>query len=170
MAQVKVVVTDFGWSRVVHQLSLMDNSFTKVGFPENADVKKGRKEREGKKVATKMSEIAEIAAINEYGQKASKGQGRIPARPFMSTSFDENLNELNELKFKLYVRIVNDQMTVKQALSLIGEFMVNKTKKKIVALREPPNAPLTIELKKSSNPLIDTAQMLNSVTHVEVIK
>jgi len=36
----------------------------------------------------------------------------------------------------------------------------------IVDLSDPPNAPSTIEAKGSSNPLIDTGHMKNSVTYV----
>lgn len=160
----KIIVKDFGWNRITHELKLMDNSFTKVGFPENSQVGKPRKKVKGEKIATEMSEVAAIAAFNEWGTK------NIPSRPFMSTSFDENLQGLNRLKAKLYIEIVNGRMGVSQALSIIGEFMVSKTKKKIRDISSPPNAPSTIKKKKSANPLIDTGQMINSVTHVEVIK
>jgi len=55
------------------------------------------------------------------------------------------------------------------ALSEVGEWMTAKTKAKIRGLKSPPNAASTIKRKKSSNPLIDTGQMINSIQHVEHI-
>jgi len=171
-----LIVKDFGWTKISRELKLMDGSYTKVGFPENAEVKKPSKKIKGEKVATDMSEIAIVAAFNEFGTsgtKSSRSGGssvKIPPRPFMSTSFDESMDGLNRLKQKLYIKIINGEITLKVALSIIGEYMVAKTKKKIRDIKSPPNAPSTIKKKKSSNPLIDSGQMINSVTHVEVLK
>mgnify|MGYP000737125208 CR=1 FL=1 len=48
--------------------------------------------------------------------------------------------------------------------------MEKATRKKVIDIKQPPNHPVTIARKKSDNPLINTGQMVNSLTHVEVIK
>lgn len=171
-----LIIKDFHWTRISKELKLLDNSFTKVGFPLNAQVGQPSKKVKGQDIKTDMSEIATIAAFQEWGTKRtqSKRSGgailNIPPRPFMSTSFDENLEGLNNLRSKLYNKIITGHITVKQALSLIGDYMENKTKKKIDDIKDPPNSPITIKKKKSDNPLINNGQMRNSVTHIEVIK
>jgi len=171
-----LIIKDFGWTRISRELKLIDNSFTKVGYPENAQVKSPTKKVKGKKISSNISEVATIAAFNEFGTsqaKSSRSGGSlvsIPARATLGPSLDENLENLNQLKAKLYIEIVNDRITLRKALSIIGEFMTAKTKRKIRDLKSPPNSLVTIKKKKSSNPLIDTAQMINSVTHTEVLK
>ena len=55
-------------------------------------------------------------------------------------------------------------MKIEQALGLVGSFVASLISKKIVDIKSPPNSPKTIEDKKSSNPLIDTGQLKNSIT------
>lgn len=154
-----LIVKDMGWGRVVEELQSMDNTYVKVGFPEEGKLKSGRKKGSGHKPYEDISELAKIAAKNEYGS------GNIPERSFMRTSMKEMLPDLTELKKRLYIRIVKGVLTTRKALDIIGLYAVKRTKRKIVQLRNPPNAPYTIRKKKSSNPLIDTGQLLNSVQH-----
>ena len=51
-----------------------------------------------------------------------------------------------------------------QFLNAAGVFMVDGVKKSISGDAWTPNSPVTIALKGSSKPLIDTGVMLNSVT------
>lgn len=176
----KVIVKDLGWGNITRSLAQADNSYTKVGFPQDARPGKPNKKKiKGHDIATNMTEIATIAAFNEWGTKSTTssrsgginiGSGSIPPRPFMSTSFDENKSDLQIVKKKLYQAIIDGKINTPEALKIIGEWMTNKVKAKIRSLRTPPNAPYTIRKKKSSNPLIDLGQMINSVTHTETIK
>lgn len=171
----KVIVKDLGFARIILDLRKLDDSFTKVGFPEKAKVAKPEKKIKGQKIITKMTEIAIIAGFQEWGTGTTSARSggklfKIPPRPFMSTSFDENTKELNVLRNNLYRQVLQGRVSVRAALFLLGEWMTTKIKRKIRDINTPPNAPLTIKKKKSSNPLIDTGQMINSVTHTEVIK
>lgn len=47
----------------------------------------------------------------------------------------------------------------------VGAFAAGATQQYITDLRDPPNAPYTIEKKGSDNPLIDTGSMRSSVTY-----
>jgi len=62
-------------------------------------------------------------------------------------------------------QIVNGTMKVETALGLVGEVMADAITQKIITLRTPPNAPYTIKAKGSSNPLVDTGQLKNSITY-----
>jgi hypothetical protein len=154
-------VRDLGWGRIIQELKQMDNSFVKVGYPEEGKPKSGNK-GSGREQLSSISEIAFIASIHEFGSR----DGHTPERATLRTAFDENIEKINQMKFKLYVKIVNGKITNEAALKILGEYIVNLTKKKIVELDSPPNKQSTIRKKGSENPLIDTAQMLNSVQSV----
>jgi len=163
----KIIVKDLGWARILQELRKIDNSYSKVGFPENADVKPGskKKNKKGIKPIGSMSELATLAAWLNFGTKRNP-----KSWPFMFLSFVNNVPALINLRNKLYIKITKGTMTTEQALMLMGEFMTAKLKKEITNLRSPALEPETVKRKKSSNPLIDTAVMRNSITHVEVIK
>jgi len=147
-----IIDNDKKWCHIKKELKLIDKSYTQIGIQASAEPYAGGKN------------VAEIAFDNEFGT------GRIPARPFMSTSFDENRTKINDLISKEYDKILSGTMTTKKALALTGEWMTGVVKKKITDIKEPKNAPFTIKMKKSSNPLIDTGHMRASITHAEVLK
>ena len=138
----------------------MSNSFVLVGFQEGSvtksQVKGNRRKSAGKSMPT-------IAAENEFGTKY------IPARPFMRTSFDENRGLIQEFIDNEYEKVLGDASTVKRSLNAIGIFAVGLIQQKIRAIHQPPNSPRTIARKKSSKPLIDFGQMVQSVRHKVVM-
>ncbi len=167
-----VTVRDLGWERIQRELKRADGSVTKVGFPlgeEPADGELGD-----------MTEVASVAAIHEFGAP----KANIPERSFLRAAHDENLRALAALKKRLYSEIVEGRLTTAEALAQLGEWMTNKTQKKIRDLKQPALAPATVRAKARTlrgkrkakflagggNPLIDTGQMLNSVTHVEEVR
>lgn len=107
--------------------------------------------------------VAEIAAYNEFGTDT------IPERPFLRTSIRENMKPVYAPMIKaLLEKILNGQVTVTQAIGLLGEKASADVKLKIIAISDPPNADETIDKKGSTNPLIDTGLMNQSVTWEKV--
>ena len=159
MAVNKVIDKDMGWKRIKNDLSLLNNSYTKVGLPEDgkpAPVDEGIAE---------MSELVMVYAANEFGTK------RIPERSTLRAAFDESLPQTNKLVEKMYDAVVANTLTVKNALSIIGEFVTGKVQRKIISLKTPPNAPSTLRAKyPKTNPLINKGQLVQSITHVEVLQ
>lgn len=149
------------WDRIKNEIAYLKNSVVKVGFPEKGSIK------EVKKGSTKdMKGIIKIATINEFGTD----DGRIPARPFVSTSADEQKQKIKQLKEMYYKRILDGKETVKSSLDKMGLWMVGKIKRKITTLNNPPNAPATIAKKGVDNPLIDSGQMRASTQHKTELK
>lgn len=103
--------------------------------------------------------IAEVAAFNEFGTS------RIPARPFMRNAVDKYQDSWFEQIRKDRQRGL-DEHAIAQRLGLR---MVGDIRQEITDLDTPPNAPSTIARKGSSNPLIDTGRMRQSVKH-KVVK
>ena len=90
---------------------------------------------------------------------------KIPERSFMRSTLHKESKKISILQKKLLKQISKGEITTTTALGLLGEFVSDKIKQKIVSISDPPNKPSTIRSKGSSNPLIDTGQMKNSVTY-----
>lgn len=99
--------------------------------------------------------VAQVAATNEFGTST------IPARPFFRLSIEQMAEEMPSFimsQIDVEKGEVNPQLA--KYLGLWASAMVAET---ITTLSKPPNSPTTIARKKSSNPLIDSAKMRNSV-------
>lgn len=102
--------------------------------------------------------VAEYATFNEFGMG-------VPERSFLRSTVDEDREEIARRLETAITDQLDGRRTVGQALERLGLWTVGRVKKKIRDLRDPPNAPRTIALKGSDNPLIDTGRMRNSIAH-----
>lgn len=101
-----------------------------------------------------------VATIHEYGV-ASVG---IPERSFIRATFDENEEEIAKTTESLLADVIDLKLDVKAFYQAVGEYLVGLIVEYLTDLSSPPNAPATIELKGSSNPLIDSGQLSDSIT------
>ena len=159
MSRTRVADVDLGLEEIERELAKLNGSYVLVGFQEGSVTKSQTKDGRKKKAGLSMPEIA---AANEFGTNT------IPARPFMRTSYDENKQRIDKAIQGEYVKITQGKSTVKRSLTALGVFMVDQIKMKIRAIQTPPNSPRTIAKKKSSKPLIDFGQMIQSV-HSKVV-
>lgn len=146
---------DKGWKNIQKQVASFKKASVLVGFQKGSTTQpqvKGTREKEG------GLSMPEIAFTNEFGSK------RVPARPFMGPSFDENLQRINKLINIEYSAVKSGKYNAKKAFERIGLFMQGEIQLKIRSITSPPNSPATIERKGSSKPLIDFGQMIQSVT------
>ena len=100
--------------------------------------------------------VAAVAAWNEFGTSRS------PERPFFRRTIEAVRETAREL-----IREGTDGHTlvVDRALGdRLGMYVAGELQQEIVNLQEPPNAPFTIAMKGSSNPLVDTGAMRQAVT------
>jgi len=100
--------------------------------------------------------VAQVAVQNEYGH------GRIPSRPFMRNSMRKNKKNMR----KQLRRVAKSELKGKSPriqIMRLGMMAQNWIRREITDLRTPPNAPLTIARKRSSNPLIDTGRMRQEI-------
>jgi hypothetical protein len=146
-----VVDRDLGWDRIKRETEALSGKAVKVGIQSDG------------------GDVIDRAFFNEYGTAggASGGGwgGPVPARPFISTAFEENRENLHQMKARLWNGVIDGRIGADQAARLLGEHHQNQVREKITAIDTPPNAPLTVELKGSSNPLIDTGQMRQTVRY-----
>lgn len=108
-----------------------------------------------------------IANIHEFGYIGLDKNGNkvnIPERSFIRASFDGAVKDLD--KFIPYVDMaVRGELSAEALYHAIGNECVSYIQEYIRNLKEPPNAPSTIKQKGSSSPLIDTGQLLDSITY-----
>ena len=143
MAAVKDI--DRGWNNIVRELEKAKGMEVAVGILEGS-------QNEGES-------IAEYATYNEFGTD------NIPSRPFMATSFDENVAEINSDFKRQADAMVQGKRTANEALTVIGQKHAGRIQNTITGRNFLPRlAPSTIAAKKgSTKTLVDTGAMTNAV-------
>lgn len=141
---VSIKDTRGGWDRLRRELARTGNKEVVTGI-QNGEVNDGKS-------------VAEYATYNEFGTR------KTPARPFMRTYFDNNTPRLERFSANGIAQVMSGRATFMQFLNAAGVEMVDGVKKSINGGNWTPNSPVTVALKGSSKPLIDTGVMLNSVT------
>lgn len=109
----------------------------------------------------KGATVLEYAIFNEYGTS------RIPKRPFfrLSVGTQKAQNEIKEYLNTQIENIISGELTGQGAYENLGTFVVQKIKKTIMSGNFAPNDAKTIKRKGSSNPLIDTHSLYNSISY-----
>lgn len=109
--------------------------------------------------------VKQVATENEFGVS----EKRIPPRPFMKKSTPGLIKILNTF-FKRRIRLLNRGLSsLEESVKEVAPLLSDVVKKTITDLNTPPNAPLTVLLKGSDNPLIDKGLMRQTVTY-DVLK
>lgn len=154
-----VEIIDFGWEQLQKELKLLHRVKSKVGLPTGGDVGSGE--------ALTMSEVATVGAVHEFGAPNKN----IPERSWLRASYDENKGDLDRVKTREYNRLLEGKQTAIVAIGRVGEWLAAKVKAKIRKGPFEPLAATTLARKApKTKPLIDTGQMIQSVTHVEVVE
>ena len=115
----------------------------------------------------------QVDSVDEKGQSIvlralgnELGTRNTPARPFISTASDERRSAW----WARFDQGMNKALYGNGATNLAhewaGQVATRDIQKKILAIKAPPNSPRTIATKGSSNPLVDTGQMRQSIRHI----
>lgn len=89
---------------------------------------------------------------------------KIPERSFLRTGHDENVDRIIKQTERALGQVIAGEMSIDDLLDLYGQQMATAIKTYMRDLSSPPNHPHTIEQKGSSNPLVDTGQLIESIT------
>ena len=145
MAKVTVKVQQRGGKklqRLLREARKGGVSGVKVGFFSTARYEDG-------------TPVAAVAAWNEFGTK------NIPERPFFRNALAESERSVGRI---LQAGLDTKKMVVDEQLAgRVGTHVQGRIQDSITSLKEPPNAPETVRRKGSSNPLLDTGTLRNSV-------
>lgn len=138
---------------------------------------------QGRKVQVgASSNDAWLASIHEYGctipvtekmRAYLHGQGlhlkpttthiRIPERSFLRAGHDENADRVLKQTERALGQVLAGKMSIDDMLDLYGQQMATAIKKYMRDLKTPELHPYTIAHKGSSNPLVDTGQLVESI-------
>jgi len=107
-----------------------------------------------------------IAYAHEFGATIPTRDGsfNIPERSFLRAGFDANADEIREKMKHLLGLVLEGKTTGRHALNALGGFVATRIQAYLTDLKTPPLAESTIKRKGSSNPLIDTGQLRDSIT------
>lgn len=151
----------------------MDNKTVRVGLPSNKVYReKGADGKLGKALAfgplrkaksqVKRMLISVIGAIMEFGAPERK----IPARPWLRPGIRSGTPDYIRLNRRNLLRVLDGTMTSDMALKQLGAMAVGKVQAYIrVSSHFQALKAATIRRKGSSKPLIDTGQLIQSVTY-----
>lgn len=122
---------------------------------------------DGEKYSDGNMTVLGVATIHEYGINVVGKNGKkinIPERSFMRGSYDSNKQKIFDLERELE-KVLNLEMSVDAFFNLVGEYSVGLIQQYLTDLKSPPLAESTIEAKGSSNPLIHTTKLRDSITY-----
>ena len=104
---------------------------------------------------------ADLAMIHEFGSTAHN----IPERSFLRKPLINNAEAVANLAKNAIGKFIAGEISLETALGYVGEEAKGISKEAVTSGISPALKPATIKHKKSSKPLIDTGQLLNSITY-----
>lgn len=151
-------------------------------FPE---MERAAAELNGRRVNVGVfGEQAWLAGIHEYGCKIKvtdkmraylHSQGlhlkdsteyiTIPERAFLRNGYDSGKEDAVRNAEAILPAVLEGRMDTDDFLKMIGTVLSSSIKDYAASLDSPPNHPFTIGQKGSSNPLVDTGDMIGSITY-----
>lgn len=89
---------------------------------------------------------------------------RIPERSFLRSGHDAHIDEVMNKASKLLEQVISGKMSEDQLLKFVGLTLSTKIRTYARELSSPPNSSFTVEQKGSSNPLVDTGNMIGGIS------
>lgn len=103
----------------------------------------------------------EIGIVHEFGAP----EAGIPERPFIRPTLEVHGHEYRKMiRDGLASKVLKGQMTAERLFNIVGMKAAADIKARIREGIDPPNADSTVERKGSSTPLVDTGQLINSIS------
>lgn len=88
----------------------------------------------------------------------------IPERSFLRAGYDQNRDAVLKKANLLLADVAAGRMSPEALYKAVGLELSTAIKDYATELREPPNHPFTVEQKGSSNPLVDSGDMIEGIT------
>jgi hypothetical protein len=90
---------------------------------------------------------------------------KIPERSFIRTGFNENVGKITDKIKDLLPDVLQLDVNPEIFLNAIGQEFAGLIQRHARTVMDPPNAPATINVKGSSNPLHDTGRMIGAINY-----
>ena len=132
----------------IKQLKKLKSSRVEVGFPK------------GWNAYPDGTPVALVAITQEFGSTSRN----IPPRPFFRNALMLNMNYRKDRKY-YFSLVAKGKMPTHTALAQLGDKVAQDIQESIVMLSRPALKEATVKKKGSSNPLVDTGHLKQSVTY-----
>lgn len=160
---------DHGFKGIIKELKKLEKKpYVKIGYPAESKKTDAQKEQMvragGENLAIVESEfvtVLDVAIFHEFGTV------HMPQRSFIRASFDQNRKKYEDMNKKLLIKIYSGKMTVNKALDILGLTIQNDIKTFLASGEVNPESERAI--LEGGNTLVDTAQLLNSITYIKVM-
>lgn len=165
----KIIDKDLGMKGIVRELKGLKGRAVKVGL-------QGR-------LGNTLHEESPTLTVVDVGARNEFGAGNIPERSFLRKTYDLYFKEWLKKNKSLMYNIANKNFSVDTALKVMGMQILTDIKNRILGGIAPDNAESTKRRKRAKRPmhdsapiipLIDTSQMINSlsfeVTNKDIIE
>lgn len=134
---------------------------------------KGKNPRDFKDLFVIKADSGELFLVKEKGKGKDELEFyywlarsvKIPERSFIRSGFDERLPNIENKAIMLLKQVLLMKISVGNYYDLLGEYIAGQLKDYMTELDSPPNSPVTINNKGSSNPLIDTGRLRQSIDY-----
>lgn len=115
------------------------------------------------KVTPKMRGF--LAGVKGIYLRSDTTHINIPERSYIRAGLDANRNKFIQQGSVLIRNVIEGKITAHRMFELLGEYLSGAIKQYMTDLSSPPLSSATIESKGSSNPLIDTGRLRDSITY-----
>ena len=88
----------------------------------------------------------------------------IPERSFLRTGYDKNRDAVMKKATRLMSEVAAGRMSAEGCMKGVGLELSSKIKDYARDLNKPENHPFTVDQKGSSNPLVDSGDMIEGIT------
>lgn len=130
------------------------------------------------------ADIMMIANVNEFGAnitvtdkmrnylhyqgihlKGSTTSIKIPERSFMRSGYDDQVSKMEKQAESMLGKVLSMDIPPEVFFESLGEMCASSVKKYLVSVNSPKNSSATVKMKGSSNPLVDTGKLRDSITY-----
>jgi len=153
MARSYLRVDDRKWRALKRQLPQIAGAEVTVGIQSNAGA------------GQDGTPIAAYAAYNEFGTSGGGWGGPIPARPFLGATFDDKRETWGRVADVAISQALTGERSFADGLGILGTMAQQDVQTTIASGDFAPNSPVTVALKGSSQPLIDTGAMRQAIRY-----
>lgn len=108
------------------------------------------------------TKLVMVAAVNEFGSV----DGRVPERSFLRSTVVNKRNVFRKFwRSQKAKQLLTGETNPNTILEILGQLAQAEVQKAIVEISEPANSEDTIAQKGSSNPLVDTGLLRQSIRY-----
>ncbi|WP_319371967.1 hypothetical protein [uncultured Ilyobacter sp.] len=138
------------YDKIFKELNILINSKLLIRIDPNATYEDGTK-------------VENVGMWMEFGW--DEFNVHYPSRPFFRSAFDANADRIQATFERELNKLLDGKVSAIDLMNTLGKFVVRKVREMLEKGSYDPLAESTIKIKGSSQPLIDTRNLLTSIEY-----